>query len=218
MTNTDLERYVRTEKSRTNSIDEQVTIAHALWNAGIGPKHDGVKRIDLEEELDLDLDYNIGTSLSHLKEIDMIETTTLAGPSWYVISERRDTIINGEVDETAATDIERLIAHIQDDNLADESDVPAVADGAGVTVQTVVADEFDITPEAVEQFLRKGDQVEKLNKAIDAIDKHNDVDVRDDYGKIIFRAAAYRYRLSAEAVALYEQENEEDTEVGDADS
>ena len=220
MTNADLEQYIRAEKARTDSIDEQVTIAHAMWDADLDQGHDGVKRADLEDELGLDLEYNIGTSLGHLEEIDVVDTTTPSGPSWYVISERRDTIINGEVDETAATDIERLITDMQADDPATDDETSAVADGAGVTVRTVVANEFDIMPEAVEQFLRKGDQVDKLNKAIDAIEDHDDVEMGDDYGRIIFRGAAYRYRLTKKAVDLCEQDPDgaEDEEMGDADS
>lgn len=220
MTKADLERYIRARKARTDSIDEQVTIALGMWDTGLDQDHDGVKRADLEDELGLDLQYNVGTSLGHLEEIDVVDTTTPSGPSWYVISERRDTIINGEVDETAATDIERLITDMQENDPVDDGDTSAVADGAGVTIRTVVADEFDIMPEAVERFLRKGDQVDKLNKAIDAIEAHDNVERSDDYGKIIFRGAAYRYRLTEKAVGLCEQgpDDGEDEEVDEADS
>lgn len=209
MTNADLEQYIRAKKARTDSIDEQVTIAHAMWDADIDPDHDGVKRADLEDELGLDLEYNVGTSLGHLEEIDVVEEFLPPGPSGYAISERLDDIVNGEADEVAETDIERLIQHIQDDDPATDDEASAVADGAGVTMRTVVADAFDVMPEAVEQYLRKGDQVDKLNDAIDAIEDHDDVEAHDDYGKIVFRNAAYRYRLTEKAVDLVEQDKDE---------
>lgn len=95
-----------------------------------------------------------------------------------------------------------------------------MADGAGITVRTVVANEFDVMPEAVEQYLRKGDQVDKLNDAIEAIEDHDDIETRDNYGKIGFRNVAYRYRLTEKAVGLVEQDEHEgeDQEVDDADS
>lgn len=209
MTKADLEQYIRAEKARTDSIDEQVTIALAMWDADIGPGHDGVKRADLEDELGLDLEFNIRTSLSHLEEIDVVDEFLPPGPSGYAISERLDDIVNGETDEVAETDIERLIRHIQDDDPATDDEASAVADGAGVTVRTVVADAFDVMPEAVEQYLRQGDQVDKLNDAIDAIEDHDDVETRDDYGKIVFRNAAYRYRLTGDAVTLCEQDEDD---------
>ncbi|WP_152039945.1 hypothetical protein [Salinigranum salinum] len=206
MTKEELDRFIRSQKRKTHSVDEQVLIALSMYERGLGPLHDGAKRGDLEDELRLKLDYNIGTSLSHLEEIGVVESFLPPGPTGYAISERLDDIVNGKVDEIAETDIENLIRHIQDDDPASGGDAPAVADGSGVTVRRVVANTFDLTPEGVEDYLRHGDQVKKLNKAIDAIEDSPEADKRDDYGRIVFRNTAYRYRLTEKAVELVEGE------------
>lgn len=204
MSEDDLERYIRSEKRKTHSIDEQADIALAMYNQGIGPGHDGVKRADLEDELGLDLDYNIETSLGHLEDIDVVEEFLPPGPSGYAISERRDEIVNGEVDDVAAEDMENIIDHMQDDDPASGGDTPAIADGSGVTLRTVLADTFDLAPDRVERYLRRGDQVDKLNTAVDAIEESAEVTKRDDYGRIVFRNAAYHYRLTSKAVEMAE--------------
>jgi hypothetical protein len=206
MTKEELNRFIRSEKRKTHSVDEQAIIALSMYEQGIGPLHDGVKRADLEDELGLNLDYNIGTSLNHLEEIGVVEGLRPPGPKGYAISERLDDIVNGKVDETAEVDIENLIDHIQDDDPTPSGDTPAVADGSGVTVRRVVADAFDLAPDGVEDHLRSGDQVNKLNDAVDAIEDSPEVDKRDDYGRIVFRNTAYRYRLTEKAVELVEDE------------
>lgn len=71
--------------------------------------------------------------------------------------------------------------------------VSCVADGSGITLRTVIAETFDLSPDGVERILRRGDQVAKLNRFADAIAKSPEVDKRDTYGRIVFRYAAYRY-------------------------
>jgi hypothetical protein len=205
MTEDELEEYIRNEKHSAKSVDEQVQITVAMLDEPIGPLHDGVKRADLEAYLGLNLEYNIGTSLSHLEEIGIVEEFLPPGPSGYAISERLDEIVNGRVGEVVEVDIDRLINHIQDDDpTSSDSDV-AVADGGGTTVRSVVANAFDLGPESVEPFLRRGDQVEKLNTSIDAIEENEEVERRDGYGRIVFRNAAYRYRLTEWAIEVVER-------------
>lgn len=199
-----LERYIRTEKRKTHSVDEQVRIALSMYKQDIGPVHDGVKRADLEDVLDLDLEYNLKTSLGHLEDIDVIEEFLPPGPSGFAISESRDEIVNGEVDEAAEEDIENVIDHMQDEDPPSGEDTPAVADGSGVTLRSVLAETFDLAPERVERYLRRGDQVDKLNSAVDAIEESSEVEQRDDYGRIVFRNAAYHYRLTEKAVEMVE--------------
>lgn len=206
MTKEELNRFIRSEKRKTHSVDEQVLIARSMYEQGLGPLHDGVKRGDLEDDLGLNLNYNTGTSLDHLEEIGVAEGTLPPGPTGYAISERLDDIVNGKVDETAEGDIENLIGHIQDDDPTPGGDASAVADGSGVTIRRVVANTFDLAPEGVEDYLRHGDQVKKLNKAIDAIEDSPEINKRDDYGRIVFRNTAYRYRLTEKAVELVESE------------
>lgn len=210
MAKDDIERYIRTRKSRTLSVDEQIEISHRKWDRTIGPSHEGIKRMEVEEELGLDLDYEPGTSLSHLVEIDLVDEFLRPGPDTLVIASwLEDGVINGEVEETADEAVEALIAHMQDDDPADDGRSPVVADGAGTTVRREVADRFDLVPEGVEDHLRTGDPVEKLNDAVDAIeDEDNELETRDDYGEILFINPAYRYRLTPTAVELYQQEGE----------
>lgn len=192
------------------STDEQVDISHGMWDDDIGPAHDGLKRTEIEDELDLDLDYNAGTSLDHLVEIDMVEEFRRPGPDTLVIATWLDDgVINGDVEDTAVEGVEALIDHMQDQDMPDEGSPPVAADGAGTTIRTAVADCFDLEPEAVEDHLRTGDPVDKLNDAVEAIeDEDNDLETRDDYGSIIFVRPAYRYRLTGQAVRLYEREDD----------
>lgn len=180
-----------------------------MWDQNIGPQHDGLKRTEIEERLDLDLEYNVKTSLHHLEEIEAIDGVTPDGPEYYAISERLDEIVLGRVDEVASADIEALIEHIQDDDSTGDDETPAVADGGGPSLRSVVADEFDIVLDALEEYLRQGDQVEKLNMAVDAIEDHETVEKRDTYDRIIFRRGAHRYRLSTDQVERYQRENED---------
>lgn len=204
MSEQDLESCVRAEKSRTYSVDEQIAIAHAMEEQGVGPNHEGIKRSELEDQLGLDLTYDAETSLHHLEEIDIVESVVPPGPDGYAISKRLDEIINGEVDRVVAEEIESLIDHIHDDDPVDGGDGVAVADGSGATVRGVVAEAFDLVPSAVEQHLRDGDQVAKLNIAVDAIENEEAVSRGEEYDRIIFRNAAYKWRLTQKAVGLYE--------------
>jgi len=209
MTEEHAERYIRIEKRGTRSVDDQVKISHGKWDHNIGPNQDGLREGDVEAELDLDLDYNVGTSLDHLVEIDVIEEVVPSGPDFYAISERLDDVINGRVDEVAAEDIEALIDHMQDDDPPEEEETTAVADGGGVTIRSLLSSEFDVLPDTMEHFLRRGDQVEKLNTAVEAITEHEETEKREDYDEITFRRGAHRYRLTEEQVARYEREGDD---------
>ena len=202
------ERYIRVQKQNTRSVDEQVQISHAMWESGTGPDADGIKKDDLEDKLQLDLDFNIETSIRHLTEIDALEGNAPSGPDFYAISESRDEIVLGRTDEVAVDDIGSIIEHVQDNDPPREGDEVAVTDGGEPTLRGILADEFDIIPTAVEQYLQGGDHVEKLNAAVEAIEDSDTVAARDDYGKIIFRRGAYRYRLTEEQANRYEQERE----------
>jgi len=209
MTKEHAERYIRIEKRGTRSVDDQVTISHGKWDQNIGPNDDGLREDEIEDELDLDLDYNVGTSLDHLVEIDVIEEVIPSGPDYYAISERLDDVINGRVDEVAAEDIEALIDHMQDDDPPEEEETTAVADGGGVTIRSLLSDEFDVLPDTMEHFLRRGDQVEKLNTAVETINENEEIEKREDYDEITFRRGAHRYRLTEEQVARYEREGDD---------
>lgn len=211
-------QYVRERKSNTHSVDEQVAVAKALYHAGIGPDAEGIKRTELVDRLEVELEYRPRTILNHLVEIDLLEETAPPGPDVFAISERRDEIVNGRVTEEAEANIEALIAHIDDElqsiELEDEAaelDGPqvsaatpsiALADGAGRTVRSILADAFPVDPEGVIDYLRSGDPVDRLNEAVDVIEASEEVTKSEDYGRIVFVRPAYRYRLTNRAMEL----------------
>jgi len=205
-----VERYIRAEKDRVQNIDELVDISHGMWDHGFGPASDGIPHKDAENELGLELEADTRRSFEHLVDADVLEKIDKpSSPRRYTVADWRegnDAFIMGEVSEAAQQGLENLIAHIQDDDPASGDDAPAVADGGGTTVRSVVADEFNVIPEAVEDTLRDGDPVECLNDAVEAIEEADDVGVREDYGEIRFINPPKHYRLTERAVELYEAE------------
>lgn len=206
------ERHIRTEKNRVQNIDELVDISQGMWDHGIGPASDGIPHKDAEDELELELEGDTRRSFEHLVDADMLEKINKPGaPGRYTVADWRegnDAFVMGEVPEAAQQGIENLIEHIHDDDSASGDDSPVVADGSGATVRSVVASEFNVMPEAIEGTLREGDPVDRLNDAVEAIEEADDVESRDDYGEIRFINPPKHYRLTEQAVELYETEEE----------
>jgi predicted ArsR family transcriptional regulator len=210
-----LERYIRERKSNAHSVDDQIVVAKAFYTADIGPDHEGLKRTELLEQLDIDIEYQAKTVLDHLVEIELLDETTPPGPDVFAISERLDEIVNGRVTDEAKANIEALISHIDDELQSVELDdeaaemqsprvattVPSVAlaDGAGRTIGSIISAEFDIAPERVTNCLRSGDPIDRLNAAVEAIESSEEVSKSEDYGQIVFLNQAYRYRLTEHA-------------------
>lgn len=202
--------YIRDQNPNTHSVADQISVATALYENGIGPDQEGLTRNEIAERLAFE--YSPRTVLNHLVDIDLLEEFQPPGPSTYVISERRDQIINGEVEETVEEEIERLIDHMvahMDDRIVpmddgQPGDRVVVADGAGRTIRSILAEEFEIPSDDVESHLRDDDRLTKLNRAVDAIEESEDIDKGDDYGRVIFRSPAYRYRLSEFGMSLAE--------------
>ncbi|MFB6186072.1 MAG: hypothetical protein ABEI86_04290, partial [Halobacteriaceae archaeon] len=100
------------------------------------------------------------------------------------------------------------VAHMDDRIVPMDDGQPGdrvvIADGAGRTIRSILAEEFEIPPEDIESHLREGDRLTKLNRAVDAIEESEDIDRGDDYGRVIFRNAAYRYRLSEYGMSIAE--------------
>ncbi|RQH01342.1 hypothetical protein [Natrarchaeobius oligotrophus] len=213
-----VETYIRERKANTHSIDDQITVARAFYDAGIGPDGESVKRTELLDSLDVDIEYQPQTVLNHLVDVGVLDQTAPSGPDVFAISERLDEIVNGQVTEEAETNLDALIAHIDDELQvtslsadAAERDEPqtrasgpsvAIADGAGRTVRSILASEFGIEPERVADFLRSGDPVDRLNTAVEAIDSSDEVTKSEEYGQIVFVQPAYRYRLTERAMEL----------------
>lgn len=202
--------YVKKRKSHVPSVDDQVKVVKTLLDADITPNKEGRTRHELADELGSELQYNIRTLLNHLVEINLVEEISPPSPTAFVISQRTNEIVNGEVNEEVKKNLKGLINHIDDElyvasTTPNVTDTPiAVTDGAGRTIRSILAEEFNLTPEKVESYLRKGDELEKLNAAVDAIKQSDSVTKGDAYDKIIFRRQAYRYRLTQKAIELAE--------------
>lgn len=213
-----LVNFIRQRKDQTHTLDDQIEIAKAFYRHEIGPEHDGIKRCELLDQLDVELQYQPGTVLTHLFEIDILEQVEPAGPGVFAISEGTDDIVNGQVQDEAERNIEALVQHIDDELQTvqmeeaavegDSQDVPAparsvaLADGAGRTIRSILATEFGVTPEHVADCLRSGDPVDRLNRAVEAIESSKEVTKAEDYDRILFVSPAYRYRLSRTATQL----------------
>lgn len=183
------------------SVDDQVTVARALYDEGILSEEKALKEDEIAKLLKDrgdELEYKLRTSLDNLRDIPIIVGTFPPGSKHLPISERRDEIIFGEVEETVRVDREALIDHVLDADPEDEDERLLTADGRGATVREVIADNADINPEDVEHHLHSGSrdtQRQRLNDAIDAIADSDEVTQRDDYGKVIFKHTAYRYYM-----------------------
>ncbi|WP_049917676.1 hypothetical protein [Haloferax denitrificans] len=199
-------------------MEDQVRVIKLIDDAVLPDGRDGFTERELKELADEDgsvFDCELKTALTNLCSTSVPqtdgegETNVLTrwfppGPETYVISERLDDVVNGEFEETVVDDREALVDHIQDDDAPDSGDERAVADG-GVTVRSVVSEALDVDPDGVVDHLRAGelgDQVDRINGAIDGIENHDEADRRDTYGRITFRHVAYRYYFT-EAVAAY---------------
>lgn len=211
-----IEQHIRKYNNDTDSLDDQIAVAEVLYEAGIGPDHDGIKKTELAEQLDTDLEYQPRTILNNLVDIGFVEATSPPGPDVFAISERRDEIVNGRVTEEAKKNLEALIEHIDDElqplDLEDRAaelegsqvgtEVPsiAMADGAGRTIREILADEFKIDQEQVVNFLQSGDPIDRLNSAVEAVEDSEEVSKSEDYGRVVFVQQAYRYRLTEKAM------------------
>lgn len=184
------------------SVDDQFAVAETLYDEGILSEEDALKKDDIAVLLDergVVLEYQLRTSLDNLCEIPVAARYLPPGAKYVPISQRRDEVIFGEVEETVQVDQAALLDHIHDDDpVEDEEAPPITADGRGVTVREVIADDAGVDPADVEDHLQSGgrdEQRERLNDAIDAIVNADEVSKRGSYGKVVFRHKAYRYWL-----------------------
>jgi len=163
---------------------------------------EGIKRTVIEDELAGSLTHATGTSLSHLVDIGLVEEFLKRDITYTIAEWHPDTFVMGMVEEAATEGIEALIDELEP--LQSRSGETKIAtDGSGTSLREVVADTFDLHPEKVESYLRGGDSLERLNEATEAIEESEEHEVGDNYGKIVFRNPAYRYRLTETARRLY---------------
>jgi hypothetical protein len=178
-----------------------------MENQNIGPNHEGLRRSNLESALGISLSHQPKTVLEHLVDIGLVERDPedFEDLNTYAIAEwlgNDGEIVNGEVEETAEDGLEALIQHMQDTDPS-TGNSPAIPDGGGPTVRSALSNGLGVAPTMIENHLRSGDAVENLREAVGIIENHPDLSTRSDYGKIIFRNEAYRYRLTNTAIQLY---------------
>jgi len=196
---------IRFLKGSKDSIEDITNIVLNMWDKGIGPTHEGTTRSDVESDLGISLNYAAKTGLEHAVDTRLVERDPEDSDDLpvYVIAEWMNggsgDVVNGNVDDAAEEAIEAIIDHI---HATDPSGSTAVADG-GLTVRDVVADEFTAAASAIEGRLRRGDLVENVNTAVEAIEESSHVSMRSDYGRITFRYGAFNYRLTPLAVTLF---------------
>lgn len=204
MARSDVVRYIKRRNRHIPSVDDHIDLAHAFYNEGIGPAHEGIREAQFEEVFDISLEYSIETSRNHLLRINLLERDMPSGPDSIVVADWHDpSIILGKVTETARKGIEALIAELPDE--AGDT-APAVADGGIATLRDVLAVEFGCATTDLEEVLRSDDPVPTLNLAVDAIEDDGRYSVGPDYGRIELKNTACRYRLSTFAWDLYEQD------------
>jgi hypothetical protein len=183
-----------------------------MWAHEHGPASDGLPYRDAEKELGIELEADARRSFEHLVDIEILEKIDQPGtPNRYTVAEWRDgneAFVMGEVSEAAREGTENLIDDMQENDPAEGDDAPAMADGGGTTIRSVVADEFNVAPDAVETTLRKSDPVDRLNDAVAAIRDADDVEIGEGYGEIKFINPPKHYRLTEEAVRLYRLEED----------
>lgn len=213
-----LKRYLRNRKDNTRSLGDQIELAKEFYTVGIGSGHDGIKRNELIDQFDIDMDHTLDTVLGHLVDVGLLAEMTPPGPDVFAISERMDEIVNGRVTEEAKENIAALVAHIddelqsveleneaaelQDSRVSTPAPSIALADGAGRTIRSILASEFGVAPERVVDYLQSGDPVDRLNAAVDAIESSEEVSKSEEYGRIVFLNQTYRYRLTDRAMEL----------------
>lgn len=200
----DIRDYLHSQNGSTSSIADQIAVPHAMWEQDIGPSHDGLKTNEVEDELNLDLEFTVETSLGHLQDANIVESGAPPGPDTFVIASWMDDgdgeIVNGEVDEAAEEGIEALADDISSG--PSPSSGAAATDGGGKV--SLVADELDLVSNKMVEFLRTTDgKVNVLNKAVHAIQEADGVECKDDYGEIAFINPPHRHNLSEKAMALY---------------
>ena len=172
-----------------------------------------MKRREIEDsmnELGVELDCaDAGPALTQLRKKNLVERSQ-PGPDSYIIHERRDEVINGEnLNEVVPAEIDRLI-----DDMEDDEKVELTADGGGdskeedeVVIRDVLADEFGVDEDKVEDTVRSGgvfDKMDNLGRAVEAIEESDDVEKGREYDNIFITGNPYRYQLTDSTVALIE--------------
>lgn len=209
MSDRDIANTLRRKTRSTRSTDSTIKLSHWLWENNVTPEQEGLKRSEIESEIGDELNHTVKTVLNHLVEANIIDEYTPPGPDTLVIAEWKDNgdgeVVNGEVAESAREGLYALSTEIESKSPTDGT-TTAATDGGGETLRSVLAQELALVPGKVENFLRGTEKpVETLNSAVQAIKENDAVTVGEGYGEIVFINMPYRYRLTDEAVHLYER-------------
>jgi len=202
MSKTHIERAISVLNRGTKSVDSQITISHWLFSNGYNPSSGGIKQSAIQDNLSNSLDYTAETSLSHLENINLVEKYMKHDITYVIAEWHPDVFVMGQVNEVATNAIERLIDDLEPPESQGDQ-VKIVTDGSGKSLREVIADKFDLHTTMVESHLRDDDPVDRLNQAVQAIEKSDEYETGDDYGKIVFRNSAYRYQITEAAKKLY---------------
>lgn len=203
-----LDSFIREENAQTPTVEDQVKFVESLSNLGIGPDHEGRTRRQLEAELASQLNHPIGILLDSLVEVGLVEEIRPTGPEILAVSDRINEIVDGHVEAEVERNLEALVDHMDGElrvsstENIQSSSPPTAADGAGESIRSLLAREFDVSPEQVESHLREGDRLSKLNAAVEAIENSEWTTKGDEYGKINYVRPPNRYRLTEKAVEL----------------
>lgn len=210
MSRAEFREYIQERNTGQASVNDQKNIAVMMYEEGLVPDEDGLKRkeiIERLEQLQIEHTYSVGTCLNNLRDIDIVRRW-IDGPQIFIIHARRDEIVNGEdLEELVTAEIERLIEDIRAD---EEAEVPLPDGGNEQTMRIIVSDAIGVDPVDVEEKLRSGEvpkRMDKLSDALDAIEHpESKVEKGGDYDRIFFIHNPYRYSLTKKAVSLLEKD------------
>lgn len=207
----DLTEEIRDGTPNADSTDDVIKLSRCIFREGLLPNNDAsMTRSALKELFGDYLEHNVSTCLQHLRDLDLIHRW-VEGPETLIIHERRDEIVNGEdLERLVVEEIELVIADMQADDPSDDSDdAAAVADGGRPdetrVLRDTLAEALEVNHEDVEDELRSGDVLDRINKlgtAVTAIEFDSAVEKGRDYDEIRFIRNPFQYELSERAINL----------------
>ena len=207
----DLAEEIRDGTPNADSTEDMIKLSRCMYRDGLVPDTDASRtRSALEDLFDGYLDHNVSTCLRHLYDLDLVNRW-VEGPETLIIHDRRDEIVNGEdLERLVVEEIERVIADMQAEDPSDDSDdTAAVADGGRPddtrVLRDTLAEAFEVDHEDVEDELRSGDvldRIDKLGTAVTAIEFDSAVEKDREYDDIRFIRNPYQYELSERAMNL----------------
>jgi hypothetical protein len=194
----------------TRSAEDQAEVAAYLWENDYTPVSDGIKRTELEEELenaDVDIEHSVETCLLNLRDLDFVRRW-INGPQILVIHDEQG-VVNGEpLEEMVEEEQTALIEAIQDEDPPEEGSETIADGGEPPTLRKMAAETLDVGASVVETELKAGemvpDQMEKHRKVVEAIEEA-DREKNGDYHALRFIHNPYRYSLTTKAVSICEE-------------